>query len=464
MATMITSECINCGACEPECPNNAISQGDPIYVIDPLLCTECVGFHDFEACAAVCPVDCCVTDPNNIESEEALFARAKALHPETSFGDSFQSRFRKTNGADLAAAVDISEKSVPPPIAPVVAAATTPPAKSSVAAPAAASKPAVTPAIIAKSPPQPAPAPKKEAEPKKIFPNQLPDDFEELALQFRAVGKLSRLNRLLIGLCQPVLGALPHKTKKTLEGTVQSPIVFSAAGSTGLNILLNAVLYPIILMVVASVINGPSVLFSQSINMFVFVGIILALIEGIFRLRDGIFHAKPPEEMNFPAAIYGIPLAVLLQPFLARQGGMVRNLPIPVDGFYSRGFVDKLERERRYGNVYTVEDRGGALLLRLEFPRSIPDLGVADRLKISDEMPDYDYDLALKNGQFIVRAKCIDERVRKISSSVGAFPPEFTTVIPLQDRIVGFVHKFENKLLQVLLLKDQSILKGATYQ
>jgi hypothetical protein len=79
-----------------------------------------------------------------------------------------------------------------------------------------------------------------------------------------------------------VLGALPHKTKKTLEVAVQNPIVFSAAGSTGLNILLNAVLYPIILMVVASVVNGPAVLFSQSINIFVFIGIILALIEGIF--------------------------------------------------------------------------------------------------------------------------------------------------------------------------------------
>ena len=76
MATMITAECINCGACEPECPNNAISQEAEIYVIDPLLCTECVGFHDYEACAAVCPVDCCVTDPNNLETEELLIARA----------------------------------------------------------------------------------------------------------------------------------------------------------------------------------------------------------------------------------------------------------------------------------------------------------------------------------------------------------------------------------------------------
>ena len=110
---------------------------------------------------------------------------------------------------------------------------------------------------------------------------------------------------MLIGLSQPVLGALPHKMKKSLESAVQNPVIFSVAGSTGLNILHNAVLYPIVLMVLASVVKGPAVLFSQDINMFVFVGIILALIEGIYRLRDGIFHAKPTEEMKLPAAIYG---------------------------------------------------------------------------------------------------------------------------------------------------------------
>ncbi|HEX9787018.1 MAG TPA: YfhL family 4Fe-4S dicluster ferredoxin [Candidatus Binatia bacterium] len=104
MATMITNDCINCGACEPECPNNAISQGEPVYVIDPKLCTECVGFHDYEACAAVCPVDVCVTDPNNIESEEALIARARELHPEINFADNFESRFRKGQGKAAAAA------------------------------------------------------------------------------------------------------------------------------------------------------------------------------------------------------------------------------------------------------------------------------------------------------------------------------------------------------------------------
>lgn len=93
MATMITDECINCGACVDECPNEAISEGEDIFVIDPAKCTECVGHFDEEQCAAVCPTDCCVTDPNNQESEDTLFARAKALHPNKDFPNPYPSRF-----------------------------------------------------------------------------------------------------------------------------------------------------------------------------------------------------------------------------------------------------------------------------------------------------------------------------------------------------------------------------------
>jgi ferredoxin len=114
MAIMITEECINCGACEPECPNNAIYEGgvewaiadgtgvegkytletgvevavdaeqdpisDDLYYIVPDKCTECVGFHEEPQCAAVCPVDCCVDDPERRESEETLLARKDRLH------------------------------------------------------------------------------------------------------------------------------------------------------------------------------------------------------------------------------------------------------------------------------------------------------------------------------------------------------------------------------------------------
>ncbi|MBI3136895.1 MAG: 4Fe-4S dicluster domain-containing protein [Bacteroidetes bacterium] len=114
MSIVITDECINCGACEAECPNHAIYTGDsnwtiaegtnvsgsfklkngtridayaeqnPIsseyYFVVPDKCTECKGFHDKPQCAAVCPVDCCVPDPDNVEQESDLLNKQKQLH------------------------------------------------------------------------------------------------------------------------------------------------------------------------------------------------------------------------------------------------------------------------------------------------------------------------------------------------------------------------------------------------
>jgi ferredoxin len=112
MSTMITEECINCGACEPECPNTAIYAGgvqwelngqthealsNDFYYIVPEKCTECVGHFDQEQCAAVCPVDCCVADPAHVETEQVLFDRAKVLHTDKSFAElsAATSHFRK---------------------------------------------------------------------------------------------------------------------------------------------------------------------------------------------------------------------------------------------------------------------------------------------------------------------------------------------------------------------------------
>ena len=114
MAIIITDECINCGACEPECPNNAIYEGgvewaiadgtsvkdqftlmngetvdanskhapvaDDTYYITPDKCTECQGFHEEPQCAAVCPVDCCVPDEMYRETVDELLAKKNRLH------------------------------------------------------------------------------------------------------------------------------------------------------------------------------------------------------------------------------------------------------------------------------------------------------------------------------------------------------------------------------------------------
>lgn len=115
MAIIITDDCINCGACEPECPNTAIYEGmdpwdysegtelegdvvlpngkevnaeeeqDPVsdefYYIVPDKCTECNGFHEEPQCAAVCPVDCCIPDEDYVETEEELLKKQAFMHP-----------------------------------------------------------------------------------------------------------------------------------------------------------------------------------------------------------------------------------------------------------------------------------------------------------------------------------------------------------------------------------------------
>jgi ferredoxin len=80
MALMITEGCTACDACEPVCPNQAISVGNPIYVIDPAKCTECVGAEDEPQCRLVCPAECIVANPDWSESPEELLAKYEQLH------------------------------------------------------------------------------------------------------------------------------------------------------------------------------------------------------------------------------------------------------------------------------------------------------------------------------------------------------------------------------------------------
>ena len=102
-------------------------------------------------------------------------------------------------------------------------------------------------------------APKQEPRPKKTFPNELTVTFQEARSQYGGGGAIqSRVVRLAVILLQPIIGALPHGLKKRLEAAIQSPL-FTAAGSTAVNILLNALLYPIICVVIAVMGHGLAV-------------------------------------------------------------------------------------------------------------------------------------------------------------------------------------------------------------
>jgi ferredoxin len=75
MAYKITDDCISCGACETECKNEAISEGDEVYIIAPDKCTECIGWFDSPKCVEICPVEAAVPDPDHTESQEELLAK-----------------------------------------------------------------------------------------------------------------------------------------------------------------------------------------------------------------------------------------------------------------------------------------------------------------------------------------------------------------------------------------------------
>ncbi len=79
MALMITAECINCDVCEPECPNEAIYQGEEIYEIDPLRCTECVGHFEQPQCQQLCPVECIPLNPDYVETPQQLLEKYRRL-------------------------------------------------------------------------------------------------------------------------------------------------------------------------------------------------------------------------------------------------------------------------------------------------------------------------------------------------------------------------------------------------
>lgn len=80
MALTITDECIACDACVAPCPNQAITAGNPVYLINYERCTECVGAHEEKQCVKVCPVDCIIPDPEHVESQEELLAKYERLH------------------------------------------------------------------------------------------------------------------------------------------------------------------------------------------------------------------------------------------------------------------------------------------------------------------------------------------------------------------------------------------------
>ena len=117
-----------------------------------------------------------------------------------------------------------------------------------------------------------------------------------------------------------------------------------------------------------------------------------------------------------------------------------------------RAAAEKIERERRYGEVYRLEEKAGGYLLTMELPRKVPPSALKLAQGIPDDMPDYQLDLGMESGFFVIRGKLLDANLRKAAAVSPAFPPDFTTHIRLRRPVKGFKHRYQNKTLDVALV------------
>src|SRR5213083_3001521 len=454
MATVITSECINCGACEPECPNTAIYQGgvewqapdgamhaaisNDIFYIVPEKCTECVGFYDQEACAKVCPVDCCVPDPALPESEAVLLERARALHPDKTIPDDAPSRFKKEGAAAAAPKPAAAPAKAAAPAAPKPVAGVRGRVEKPVAKPPAALRPA------------------------RSFAGELPIDFDQLLAELGSPRRrlLSRLAVLVLSLLaagQGLLGALGAPAQDRIDAAIADRSFFNPQLATAANVFLNLVLYPVVILALA-VSAGRADLFSLGVHKWIFLGLALGFGEAAFRMRESLFGGVPFGEAPVRGALYAPLVWPLGRLVVLLAGARGSASGVGFDGFYGDRdhFDEKLERDRRYGSIYKIVDRDDAYILRLEFPRRLPPSSLADELRLPPEMPDYDFELSLQDGTFVVHGRVTDPQVRKLTAVAPAFPPEFTTRVPLRDPVAGFRHRYQDKTLEVILPKAGS--------
>jgi hypothetical protein len=383
-----------------------------------------------------------VPDPKIPETHEVLLARARTLHPSDSIPDDAPSRFKKVEAAPAPAAAD----------APAAAAGAAPVAVAAVALAPRAAGPLriVRPAGSGRVE---RPIASVVRTPPPMFAGELAGEFDEIMSGLgrprrHAASLAGRIGLRLLGASQGLLGALPDGVKRRLQETVGDSRFFDEQRATAGNLLLNFLLYPILCVVIALGSPTDSV-FDWGIRWWVALGFTIAVVEAMWRLRDNLFRGVPIGEASLGAALYGYPMALLpvvgiAQGLLGKRGV---ESGVGFDGFYAgdEHFDEKIERARRYGEVYKLEERDDAYVLRLEFPRVVP--------PTSQEMPDYEYDLAVHGQQFVVHGRLADPQIKKITGVAPAFPPDFTTRIPLGDRVAGFRHRLRGKTLEVILPK-----------
>ncbi len=283
---------------------------------------------------------------------------------------------------------------------------------------------------------------------------------------------------LLAMLGQPILGAFSAKFKTQLEEMAGNSLVFSAAVSTGINSLINLTLYPLILFFLGFQGQNPD-LFSSKGNLMIFLGIVIAITEGIYRFKDEFRSTS--EQPRYGAAFYGwiaslvaTPLLIGLRSALVVTPGAQRTTvpgAVNVDGAI---YADDIkERYRRYGMINQVSEKADYYRIEIEFPRWVPNSAAKKTFDLPDRMPHYDYEVCLSSPCSIdttlapettvtvqthlpidpKTGQMEDPRFEKVVGRTSSFPNGFTSIIPIQGQPEDFHTNYRNRVLEIIVPK-----------
>ncbi len=291
----------------------------------------------------------------------------------------------------------------------------------------------------------------------KHFPGEMEEDFETVLqmVDLTEVRPAPGAVKLLLRILEPILGAMPDQAKRNLEDAVGDSSGFSRIRATALNMTLNALLYPAVLLIFSVLVMGDRA-FSQTTSGWILLGVVLACAEAAWRMREGVIHSRPASEITYRAAAYGLALAPL-GAVLAGGKKLQRTVrKVGFDGYMVDTYGDKIERDRRYGTVYTVSEHANAYLVRLEMPRKLPPSSLKRLWNLPDEMPDYDYNVALTDGVLTITASVRGEAIRRLCHVSPSFPADFLTRIEFGKPVRAFQHRLRNKVLEMTVLKDEA--------
>ncbi|MGH7863417.1 MAG: hypothetical protein ACREQB_00390, partial [Candidatus Binataceae bacterium] len=269
-------------------------------------------------------------------------------------------------------------------------------------------------------------------------------DFEPPAAAPRPV-------QIALRLAEPLLGAMSDRVKQQLENAVGTPAGFSRMRATALNIILNLMAYPAACLVFSVAIMGAP-LFSQATRGWIALGVLIATIDAIWRMREGVLRSRPASELVYRGCWYGLALAPLGRMLARAPKRRAVTRKVAFDGYRVDLHDEKIERDRRYGTVYAVSEYSNAYLVRLEMPRMTPASSLKRLWNLPDEMPDYDYNIILENNVLTIKASVRGEALRRLAYISSSFPADFETRIDLERPVGAFKRRLRDKVLEVIVL------------